>query len=181
MSMVRETEKTNRTLLIVGGLVAVVVILVGAWLLTRAPSTQDATAVNAASQAAAAQSAADQSAVQAANNQATAAQQAAAAAASNNAQLAATAQHYAIVSPDEARAYLDHPLLGPRLLTCAEAATGAEAPSLHALFGSPDDLKFVSSMTLFRLAAPDPAPFQKALDRWNGGRLDERTVELTAR
>ena len=92
-----------------------------------------------------------------------------------------TAQHYAIVSPDEARAYLDHPLLGPRLLTCAEAATGAEAPSLHALFGSPDDLKFVSSMTLFRLAAPDPAPFQKALDRWNGGRLDERTVELTAR
>lgn len=92
-----------------------------------------------------------------------------------------TAQYYAIVSPDEARAYLDHPLLGPRLLTCAEAATGAEAPSLHALFGSPDDLKFVSSMTLFRLAAPDPAPFQKALDRWNGGRLDERTVELTAR
>ncbi len=66
MSMVRETEKTNRTLLIVGGLVAIAVILVGAWLLTRGPSNQDAATINAASQAAAAQSAADQSAVQAA-------------------------------------------------------------------------------------------------------------------
>jgi hypothetical protein len=92
MSMVRETEKTNRTLLVVGGIIAIVVILVGAWLLTRAPATQDATAVNAANQAASAQSAADQSAVQAANASAAAAQQQAAVAGANNAQLAATAQ-----------------------------------------------------------------------------------------
>jgi len=89
-----------------------------------------------------------------------------------------TARRYAIASLVEARAYLAHPLLGPRLLACTEAAIGANAPSLNALFGSPDDLKFVSSMTLFRLAASDPAPFQRALDRWNGGRLDPRTVAL---
>ena len=89
-----------------------------------------------------------------------------------------TAQHYAVSSLDEARAYLAHPVLGARLLACTQAATCADAPSLHALFGAPDDLKFVSSMTLFRLAAADPSPFQEALDRWNGGRSDDRTVEL---
>ncbi len=91
-----------------------------------------------------------------------------------------TAQHYAIASLDEARAYLAHPLLGPRLLDCTQAAASADAPSLNALFGAPDDLKFVSSMTLFQLAAADPSPFQAALDRWNGGRLDQRTLELMA-
>ncbi len=89
-----------------------------------------------------------------------------------------TAQRYGIGSLEEARAYLAHPLLGPRLLAVTEAATNAPTPSLHALFGSPDDLKFVSSMTLFALAAPEPAPFKAALDRWNGGRQDERTIEL---
>ncbi len=90
----------------------------------------------------------------------------------------ATARRYGIGSLEEARAYLAHPLLGPRLLAVTEAATNAPTPSLHALFGSPDDLKFVSSMTLFALAADDPAPFKAALDRWNGGRRDERTIEL---
>ncbi len=89
-----------------------------------------------------------------------------------------TAQIYGLGSLAEARAYLDHPLLGPRLIGCTQAATAAGAPSLGVLFGSPDDLKFVSSMTLFRLAGADPAPFQKALDRWNAGRLDPRTLEL---
>ena len=88
-----------------------------------------------------------------------------------------TAQIYAIASLDEARAYLAHAILGPRLLACTEAATEASAPSLYALFGSPDDLKFISSMTLFRLAADDPSPFQGALERWNGGQPDRRTVE----
>jgi uncharacterized protein (DUF1810 family) len=88
------------------------------------------------------------------------------------------AQHYAIASLDEARAYQAHPLLGPRLLACTEAAAEADAPSLNALFGSPDDLKFISSMTLFSLAAFDPTPFQRALDRWNDGLLDPRTLEL---
>ncbi|HEX4097941.1 MAG TPA: DUF1810 domain-containing protein [Caulobacteraceae bacterium] len=89
-----------------------------------------------------------------------------------------TAQFYAISSLDEARAYLDHPVLGPRLLACTAATTQARAPSLNALLGSPDDLKFVSSMTLFALAAADPAPFQAALDCWNRGRRDARTLEL---
>lgn len=92
-----------------------------------------------------------------------------------------TAVRYAIGSLDEARAYLAHPLLGPRLQRCTEAVVQTGAPSLRALFGSPDDLKFVSSMTLFRLAADTPHPFQAALDRWNGGRLDERTVGLMGR
>ncbi len=89
-----------------------------------------------------------------------------------------TADFFGVASLSEARAYLAHPVLGPRLLACTAAATEAPAPSLNALFGSPDDLKFVSSMTLFRLAAGDPTPFQAALDRWNGGRLDPRTVQL---
>ena len=92
-----------------------------------------------------------------------------------------TARYYAIVSLDEARAYLDHPVLGPRLLAATEAATMAPAPSLHALFGSPDDMKFISSMTLFAMAADDPSPFQAALDRWNGGGRDERTLQLMRR
>ena len=92
-----------------------------------------------------------------------------------------TAQHYGIGSLDEARGYLDHRVLGPRLLAATQAALDAPAPSLHALFGSPDDMKFVSSMTLFALAAADPAPFQAALDRWNGGRQDDRTPSLLSR
>ena len=90
-----------------------------------------------------------------------------------------TAEFYGISSLDEARAYLAHPLLGPRLLAVTAAATTAPAPSLLALFGSPDEMKFVSSMTLFALAADEPSRFQAALDRWNGGRRDPRTQALT--
>ena len=88
------------------------------------------------------------------------------------------AQRYGIGSLDEARAYLAHPTLGPRLARSAEAALGCGAPSLNALFGSPDDLKFISSMSLFRLAEGEAAkgPFQAALDRWNAGRIDPRSV-----
>jgi uncharacterized protein (DUF1810 family) len=89
------------------------------------------------------------------------------------------AHHYGIVSLPEAQAYLDHPVLGPRLVRCAEAALGCGEDDLHRLFGSPDDMKFISSMSLFRLADPQGAgPWQTALDRWNGGRPDPRTVEL---
>ena len=86
MSMTRETEKTNRTVLIMGGLVLIIAILVGAWLLTRSPSNQDAATVTAASQAATAQSAADQSAVQAAKAARPAASPADAAAAGDTSQ-----------------------------------------------------------------------------------------------
>ena len=76
-----------------------------------------------------------------------------------------TAQFYGIASLAEAKAYLEHPLLGPRLLNCTEAVSQSSAISLRALFGSPDDLKFCSSMTLFSLAAPDHELFERALGR----------------
>ena len=90
-----------------------------------------------------------------------------------------TAQFYGLTSLDEARAYLDHPVLGPRLIECTQRVIDAKAPSLNAIFGSPDDSKFCSSMTLFDLAKPD-AVFGKALERWCQGRRDDRTVAMVA-
>jgi uncharacterized protein (DUF1810 family) len=90
-----------------------------------------------------------------------------------------TALFYGIASLDEARAYLAHPVLGPRLVASAQAALDAPAASLGDLFGSPDDLKFVSSMTLFAHASGgDGRVFRQALARWNGGREDEHTLAL---
>jgi uncharacterized protein (DUF1810 family) len=92
-----------------------------------------------------------------------------------------TALFYGIASLDEARAYLADPLLGSRLDLCTRTVIGAAAPSLHAIFGSPDDIKFRSSMTLFALTAPeDGSGFRQALDRWYDGRMDERTLALVA-
>jgi len=72
-----------------------------------------------------------------------------------------------------------HPGLGPRLDLCTGIVLASESPSLHAIFGSPDDLKFRSCMTLFSLAADDPDnPFRQALDRWCGGQPDEQTLAL---
>ena len=88
------------------------------------------------------------------------------------------ARFYAIASLDEARAYIAHPVLGPRLVECAELVKAAEGRSAHDIFGSPDDLKFQSSMTLFALAAPDEVAFGTALERYFGGRQDERTLDL---
>jgi uncharacterized protein (DUF1810 family) len=89
------------------------------------------------------------------------------------------ATFYGIASLHEARAYLAHPLLGPRLDHCTRIVLDLENGSLHQIFGSPDDLKFQSSMTLFALAAADPASsFHKALDRWCGGALDAQTLRL---
>ncbi|MCJ2014908.1 DUF1810 domain-containing protein [Methylobacterium sp. J-076] len=90
------------------------------------------------------------------------------------------AQRYAIASLDEARAYLAHPLLGPRLRDCTTAALAAPG-SAHDVFGSPDDMKFRSSLTLFAEAAPDEPLFAKALERFYGGSKDPATLgRLTA-
>jgi len=90
-----------------------------------------------------------------------------------------TAEFYGISSLDEARAYLAHPVLGSRLILCTETVLAVEGRSLQAIFGSPDDLKFCSSMTLFALAVGQgESVFRRALDRYCGSRLDERTVEL---
>jgi len=90
-----------------------------------------------------------------------------------------TARFYGIGSIDEAHAYLAHPLLGPRLDLCARIVLASESPSLHAIFGSPDDMKFRSCMTLFSLATDNPEnPFRHALNRWCGERRDEQTLAL---
>lgn len=88
----------------------------------------------------------------------------------------AMAQRYAISGLDDARAYLAHPLLGPRLRECVDAVLAVERRSAHAIFGSPDDLKFRSSLTLFREAAPHEPRFQAALDRYFGGEPDPATL-----
>jgi uncharacterized protein (DUF1810 family) len=89
------------------------------------------------------------------------------------------AEHYGISSLAEARAYLAHPILGPRLDLCTRTVLKSNAASLHAIFGSPDDMKFRSCATLFALASEeDNNPFQGALDLWCDGQPDERTLAL---
>ena len=91
----------------------------------------------------------------------------------------AMAYRYGIGSLDEARAYLAHPVLGPRLIECTRTVLAIEGRSLHAIFGSPDDMKFRSSMTLFSLTADeDESAFRQALDRFCDGREDKRTLAL---
>ena len=89
------------------------------------------------------------------------------------------AQRYAIGSLGEARAYLAHPVLGPRLTECVEAVLSHSDRSAREILGSPDDVKLRSSMTLFALAAgPEAAPFQRVLDAFFAGEMDTRTVDL---
>ncbi len=87
------------------------------------------------------------------------------------------AQRYAIVTLEEARAYLAHPVLGSRLRACTQAAVDAAGRSASQVFGYPDDLKFRSSMTLFELADPAELLFARALDGLCGGRRDAATLD----
>lgn len=89
-----------------------------------------------------------------------------------------TAQRYAIRSLPEARAYLEHSILGTRLVECTQIVNGLQGLSAHAIFGHPDDLKFCSSMTLFELVAGAGSDFSTALDRYYGGRRDAVTLRL---
>jgi uncharacterized protein (DUF1810 family) len=89
-----------------------------------------------------------------------------------------TAQFYGIASLDEARAYLQHDVLGSRLTLCTQTVLESQGHSLHEIFGSPDDLKFRSSMTLFEAAAPEEDVFGRALDRMCSGKRDERTLHF---
>lgn len=90
----------------------------------------------------------------------------------------AMAQTYAIGSLAEARAYLAHPVLGRRLRDCVAAALAAPGRTAHEIFGSPDDLKFRSSLTLFAQAAPEEPLFRQALDRYFGGEADPATLRI---
>ena len=80
----------------------------------------------------------------------------------------AMAQRYAISSLDEARAYLEHPVLGARLRDCSALVLAVPGKTVHEIFGSPDDLKFHSSMTLFHRAAPVEAVFAECLRKYFG-------------
>jgi len=92
----------------------------------------------------------------------------------------ATAVHYAIADLAEARAYLAHPLLGARLEECARAVLGVAGRTAHEIFGSPDDLKLRSSMTLFAQVAGPDSVFPRVLERYYGGEADARTLDLLA-
>jgi len=90
----------------------------------------------------------------------------------------ATAQHYGISSLEEARAYLAHPVLGPRLRDCTRLVAATDGRSVDEIFGWPDNLKVRSSMTLFAHAADDNAEFRAVLDKFYAGEDDPATVEL---
>ena len=87
----------------------------------------------------------------------------------------AMAQRYAIGDIEEARAYLAHPLLGGRLRECTQAALDVSGKSAHDIFGSPDDLKFRSSLTLFDKVSPNDV-FQSALKKYFDGKNDPLTI-----
>jgi uncharacterized protein (DUF1810 family) len=89
-----------------------------------------------------------------------------------------TAQHFAITSLDEARAYLQHPVLGPRLLESARALLGVDGRTAEEILGPVDAMKLRSSMTLFAAADPDEPCFGQVIDRYFGGRPDTATTAL---
>jgi uncharacterized protein (DUF1810 family) len=91
-----------------------------------------------------------------------------------------TAKHYAIKSAEEARQYLSHPVLGPRLRECAEAVLAVEGRTASEIFSSPDDLKLKSSMTLFEVVAEEDAVFGRVLDKYYHGQPDSRTLKILA-
>jgi uncharacterized protein (DUF1810 family) len=84
---------------------------------------------------------------------------------------------YAIASREEAQSYLQHPILGPRLKECTRFVLEVEGRSIQEIFGSPDDMKFRSSMTLFAQVSPDDDIFQRALQKYCAGAPDHLTLE----
>jgi uncharacterized protein (DUF1810 family) len=88
----------------------------------------------------------------------------------------ATARFYAIASAEEARAFLEHPILGPRLRHCVRLLLEIEGRTVREIFGVPDDLKLRSCLTLFAAVAEDDAIFQDCLNRYFGGEGDPLTI-----
>lgn len=88
----------------------------------------------------------------------------------------AMAQKYSIGSRAEAVAYLDHPVLGPRLRECTQLVNAVAGKDIHAILGSPDDMKFRSSMTLFAKVTADNADFVAALHKYYNGEFDPATI-----
>jgi uncharacterized protein (DUF1810 family) len=92
-----------------------------------------------------------------------------------------TTKLYSIKSEDEARAYLKHPTLGPRLHECAEAILRVDGKSAREILGSPDDLKLKSCATLFAYVSPPGSVFEQILERFYSGERDATTLRLLAR
>jgi uncharacterized protein (DUF1810 family) len=90
--------------------------------------------------------------------------------------MSATSREFAISSLDEAKAYLHHALLGPRLRECTQLVTALEGKSIETIFGYPDHMKFQSSMTLFAHAASDNQIFVDAIKKYFGAQFDAATI-----
>lgn len=89
-----------------------------------------------------------------------------------------TSNHFSIKSVGEARAYLDHPVLGPRLLACAAAVVDVESRSATEIFGSPDDLKLQSCATLFACVSPPGSVFDRLLGKYYRSGRDGKTLRI---
>jgi uncharacterized protein (DUF1810 family) len=89
-----------------------------------------------------------------------------------------TAKYYSIKSIEEARQFLNHPVLGTRLLECTKAVLAIKGRSISEIFGYPDDLKHKSSMTLFAYVADPDSVFIRILDKYFHGEQDVRTLNL---
>jgi len=92
--------------------------------------------------------------------------------------MSAMAQRYGIASLDEARAYLAHPVLGPRLMACVAAMNALPETNAERVLGAIDGVKFRSCLTLFLAADPGNAALRTALDKFYAGAVDERTQAL---
>ena len=89
-----------------------------------------------------------------------------------------TSRRYSIKSVEEAKAYLNHPILGPRLLECIQAVVRIEGRSATDIFGSPDDLKLRSCATLFASVSPADSVFERVLGKYYPGGPDGKTLQL---
>ena len=92
--------------------------------------------------------------------------------------MSAMAHHYGLGSREEAVGYLAHPVLGRRLVECAEAVLAVEGRSAMDIFGSPDDMKLRSSATLFAAASPPGSVFERVLAKYYSGEPDDQTLRL---
>ncbi|MBU2581587.1 MAG: DUF1810 domain-containing protein [Alphaproteobacteria bacterium] len=91
------------------------------------------------------------------------------------------ARHFSIATIDEAKAFLAHPQLGPRLAECTRLTLGVSGKSAERIFGTPDWMKFRSSMTLFAEAASGASVFAEALEKYFNGEPDAATLAILAR
>ncbi len=89
-----------------------------------------------------------------------------------------TALRYGILNLAEARAYLEHPMLGPRLIAISQAALSVNEKTATEIFGKPDDMKLRSCATLFAEVTDVDSVFQEILDKYFGGNADPRTIQL---